>query len=68
MAVTKPGSNTRVLRYHQLNNATHLTIVTSASVNNGSRDEPPSPPPQPPPSPVGWNRLVSLEPLAPMDV
>ncbi|XPS80879.1 hypothetical protein M3J09_012824 [Ascochyta lentis] len=68
MAITKSELYNKTPRHHQFNNAAHLIIDTSASVYNGSRDEPPSPPPQPPPSPAGWNRLLPLNPLAPMTV
>ncbi|RYN36741.1 hypothetical protein AA0113_g2503 [Alternaria arborescens] len=40
----------------------------STPTQDRSRDDPPSPPPQPPPSPAHWNRLVSLEFLAPLEI
>ncbi|CBY00227.1 hypothetical protein IAQ61_011158 [Plenodomus lingam] len=42
-----------------------LSLVPS---QDRSRDDPPSPPPQPPPSPSGWSRLVSMDPLAPVEI
>ncbi|KAF2657135.1 hypothetical protein K491DRAFT_691335 [Lophiostoma macrostomum CBS 122681] len=36
-----------------------LLCSASASIQNMSRDDPPSPPPQPPPSPASWARPIS---------
>ncbi|CAG5160385.1 uncharacterized protein ALTATR162_LOCUS5805 [Alternaria atra] len=48
----------------------HVLSSSSMSIppQDRSRDDPPSPPPQPPPSPAHWNRLVSLDFLAPLEI
>ncbi|KAG9193275.1 hypothetical protein G6011_03310 [Alternaria panax] len=48
----------------------HVPLSSSMSTppQDRSRDDPPSPPPQPPPSPAHWNRLVSLDFLAPLEI
>ncbi|CAN9081436.1 hypothetical protein CC77DRAFT_1059337 [Alternaria alternata] len=56
----------------ELVNSRSAHVLTSSSMStptqDRSRDDPPSPPPQPPPSPAHWNRLVSLEFLAPLEI
>ncbi|KAF1847986.1 uncharacterized protein K460DRAFT_403297 [Cucurbitaria berberidis CBS 394.84] len=46
----------------------HHDTASSQSPLDSSRDDPPSPPPQPPPSPAGWNRPISLDSLAPLEI
>ncbi|KAF1943990.1 hypothetical protein EJ02DRAFT_432766 [Clathrospora elynae] len=68
MVITMTSSmhtNDLVNRHH-VNAAVSLSIFTSPQ--DRSRDDPPSPPPQPPPSPAGWNRPISLDSLAPLEI
>ncbi|KAL1799134.1 hypothetical protein ACET3X_003171 [Alternaria dauci] len=69
MGITMGSSMDNVF---ELVNAHSVHVLPSSSMSvppqDRSRDDPPSPPPQPPPSPAHWNRLVSLEFLAPLDI
>ncbi|KAF2125517.1 hypothetical protein P153DRAFT_389668 [Dothidotthia symphoricarpi CBS 119687] len=73
MAITKSAMNgftsCNLVCPHNVQAATNSIIYTTSAVpQERSRDDPPSPPPQPPPSPVGWNRSISLDFLAPLEI
>ncbi|KAF2826825.1 hypothetical protein CC86DRAFT_406072 [Ophiobolus disseminans] len=56
------------LAQHDNLNMPSSADLSSFSLQDRSRDDPPSPPPQPPPSPASWSRLSSLESLTPLTI